>query len=63
MINFKGHRFEQDIILICIHWYLAYPLNYRNLKEMMTERSVHIDHTSIYRGVRKFTQQSLKLAN
>ena len=28
MIDFKGHRFEKDIILICVRWYLAYPLSY-----------------------------------
>ena len=30
MIDFKGHRFEQDIILTGVRWYLAYPLSYRN---------------------------------
>jgi hypothetical protein len=25
--NFKGHRFEKDIILLCVHWYQAYPLS------------------------------------
>ncbi len=55
MIDFKGHRFDKDIILLCIRWYLAYPLSYRNMKEMMAERGVHIDHTSIYRWVQKFT--------
>jgi putative transposase len=57
MINFKGHRIEKAIILTGIRWYLAYPLSYRNLKEMMAERGVHIDHTSIYRWVQKFTPQ------
>jgi putative transposase len=57
MINFKGHRFEKDLILTGIRWYLAYPISYRNLKEMMAERGVHIDHTSIYRWVQKFTPQ------
>lgn len=31
MIDFKGQRFEKDIILLCVRWYLAYPLSYRNL--------------------------------
>ena len=57
MIDFKGHRFEKNIILLCVRWYLAYPLSYRNLKEMMEERGVRIDHTNIYRWVRKFTPQ------
>jgi putative transposase len=55
MINFKGHRFEKDLILTGIRWYLAYPLSYRNLEEMMAERGVEVDHSSIYRWVQKFT--------
>jgi putative transposase len=55
MIDFKGHRFEKDIILTCVRWYLAYPLSYRNLKEMMAERGLSVDHTNIYRWVQKFT--------
>ena len=57
MIDFKGHRFEKDIILLCVRWYLAYPLSYRNLKEMMLERGVEVDHSNIYRWVQKFTPQ------
>lgn len=55
MIDFKGHRFERDIILLCVRWYLAYPLSYRNLAEMMAERGVEVDPSNIYRWVQKFT--------
>jgi putative transposase len=57
MIDFKGHRFEKDIILTCVRWYLAYPLSYRNLEEMMEERGIEVDHSNIYRWVQKFTPQ------
>ena len=57
MIDFKGHRFEKTIILLCVRWYLAYPLSYRNLEEMMEERGVRVDHSNIYRWVRKFAPQ------
>ena len=57
MIDFKGHRFEQDIILTSVRWYLAYPLSYRNLEEMMAERGGELDHATIYRWVQKFTPQ------
>jgi putative transposase len=57
MIDFKGHRFEKDIILLCVRWYLAYPLSYRNLKEMMLERGIEVDHSNIYLWVQKFTPQ------
>jgi len=57
MIDFKGHRFVKEIILICVRWYLAYPLSYRNLEEMMAERGAEVDHSNIYRWVQKFTPQ------
>ena len=38
MISFKGADFEKDIILTCVRWYVAYPLSYRQLEEMMKER-------------------------
>jgi transposase-like protein len=57
MIDFKGHRFERDVILTSVRWYLAYPLSYRNLEEMMEERGVEVDHSNIYRWVQKFTPQ------
>src|SRR5512135_3069653 len=55
MIDFKGHRFEKDIILLCVRWYVAYPLSYRNLEEMREERGVEVDHSNLYRWVQKFT--------
>ena len=35
MLKMKGMRFPKEIILLCIRWYAAYPLSYRNLEEMM----------------------------
>lgn len=40
MLNAKGMRFPVDVILVCIRWYAAYPLNYRHRKEIMQERDV-----------------------
>ena len=51
MIDFKGHRFEKDIILLCVRWYLAYPLSYRKLEEMMIELVVNVYHSNIHRWV------------
>jgi putative transposase len=47
MIDFKGHRAEKDIILLCVRWYLAYPLSYLHLEEMMEERGVQVNHSNI----------------
>ena len=40
MIEFKGGDFKRDVILWRVRWYLAYPISYRRLEEMMEERGV-----------------------
>jgi hypothetical protein len=42
MISFKGARFVKEIILTCVRWYLAYPLSYRQVEELMEERGVSV---------------------
>jgi transposase-like protein len=52
---FKWRRhFEGQIILLCVRWYLRYCLSYRDLKEMMAERGLNLDHTTIYRWVQQY---------
>ena len=48
---FKGRHFDQSIILLCVRWYLAYGLSLRDLKEMMSERGISVDHSTIHRWV------------
>jgi putative transposase len=48
-------RFLIDVILVCIRWYAAYPLSYRRLGEMMQERAVVVDHSSINRWAIRFS--------
>ena len=50
MLNTKGMRFPVNVILVCIRWYAAYSLSYRHLEEMMQERGVVVDHSSIIAG-------------
>jgi putative transposase len=57
VINFKGSRFEKEIILTNVYWYLRYPLSYRDLEEMAKDRGLQIDHSSIQRWVVKFTPE------
>jgi IS6 family transposase len=47
---FKWRHFEAEIILLCVRWYLRYPLSYRDLEELMLERGLQVDHTTIYRS-------------
>jgi len=62
MLNFKGMRFPIDVILVCIRWYAAYPLSYRHLEEMMEERGVSVDHSSINRWAIRFLPLIEKMA-
>ena len=54
MLSAKGMRFPLEIILVCIRWYVAYPLSYRHLEEMMQERGVVVDHSTINRWAIRF---------
>jgi putative transposase len=57
MVSFKGAHFEWDIILTCVRWYPAYPLSYRQLEELMQERGVSVDHSTINRWVVKYSPE------
>jgi putative transposase len=56
-MSFKGAHFPQEIILMGIRWYLAYPLSTRHVEELMRERGVHVDHSTINRWVVKYSPQ------
>src|SRR6266487_5197971 len=56
-ISFKGAHFPQEIILMGIRWYLAYPLSTRHVEELMEERGVELDHATINRWVIKYSPQ------
>jgi transposase-like protein len=46
---FKWRHFQAEIILLGVRWYLRYALNSRDLEEIMLERGLHVDHTTMYR--------------
>ena len=54
VVEFKGSHFEREIVLWGVRWYVAYPVSYRQLEEMMEERGVEVDHSSLNRWVLKY---------
>lgn len=42
------------MILLCVRWYLRYSLTYRDLKEIMAERNLAVDHVTIWRWVQRY---------
>ena len=55
--DFKGRHFEGMIILWAVRWYCRYGISYRELEEMLTERGVKVDHTTIYRWVQHYAPE------
>ena len=51
---FKYKQFKSEIILLSVRWYLKYPLSYRNLLEMLSERGVFVNYTTIMRWVHEY---------
>lgn len=56
---FKWCHFHGEVILQCVRWYCKYRLSYRDLEEMMAERGLALDHTTVYRWF-SMMLQSLK---
>ena len=45
----KRLHYPLEVMLTCVRWYVAYPLSLRHIEEMMHERGVFVDHTTIHR--------------
>src|SRR6185503_16352827 len=46
---FRGRHFEPTIIVNCVRWYLRFSLSLRNIEELMAERGLIVDHTTVWR--------------
>ena len=57
---FKHHRFPQEIILCAVRWYLRYPLSYQDVVDLMAERDITVDRSTVYRWVQKFGPELTK---
>ncbi len=55
--SFKWRHFQSNIIRLCVRWYLRYSLSYRDLEEIMRERGLQVDHTTIYRWVQHYAPE------
>jgi transposase-like protein len=52
---FAGFCFPPDVIVLAVRWYLRFGLSYRDVEELLAERGIEVDHTTIYRCVQRFT--------
>jgi transposase-like protein len=54
---FKRRRFPVAIILLCVRWYCKYGISYSDLAEMMQERRVEVDPSTIFRWVQRYAPE------
>ena len=54
---FKWRHFEPSLILVCVRWYCRYQLSYRDVEEMMRERGLDVDHSTVFRRVQRYAPE------
>ena len=53
----RGRHFEDQIIILCVRRYLRYCLSYRDVEELMRERGLAVDHSTIARWVLRYAPE------
>ncbi len=54
---FRGRHFDQEIVVLCVRWYLSFKLSFRDLVAMMRERGISLAHTTILRWVQHYSPE------
>src|SRR5260370_14010060 len=54
---FKGRQYPGEVILLCVRWYLRYPLAYEHVSEILAERGVEVDASCIWRWVQAYAPE------
>jgi transposase, IS6 family len=55
--SFKWRHYAPDVILLCVRWYCRYQLSYRDVEEMMRERGLDVDHSTVFRWVQRYAPE------
>ena len=53
----EGRHFDQEIIVLCVRWYLTFKLSSRDLVQMMADRGITVTHTTILRWVQRYVPE------
>jgi len=54
VIKFTDRHFPSEIILQSVRYYLSYKLSYREIEEILAERGINVDHSTLNRWVIKY---------
>jgi len=53
-VIFKWRQTAPELILCAVRWYLRYSLSLRDVVELLAERGLELDHTTIWRWVQRY---------
>ena len=54
---FKWRQTEPGLILCAVRWYLRYSLSFRDVEELLEERGLKTDHTTVWRWVQRYAPE------
>ena len=54
---FKWRHYQPEILLLCVRWYLTYPLSYRQVAEIVNERGWDVHHVTVFRWVQEYSPE------
>ena len=54
---FKGRQYPGEVIVLCVRWYLRYPLSYEHVSELLSERGVEVDPSCIWRWAQVYAPE------
>src|SRR6202050_1189957 len=54
---FKGRQHPGEVVILCVRWYLRYPLSYEHVAELLAERGVEVDASCIWRWVQAYAPE------
>lgn len=57
MNDFKGRHFRGEVVRWAVGWHCRYGISYRDLEQMMAERGICVDHSTIYRRVQHYAPE------
>ena len=57
---FWKRKFEPHVIVTCVRWYCRFCLSLRDLEELMAERGLAVDHTTIWRWAQRYGREVLR---
>src|SRR5229473_7878919 len=54
---FQKRHFAAEIIVTCVRWYLRFSLSLRDVEELMAERGLSVDHTTVWRWTQRYAPE------